>query len=108
MWQNGVVSETQHTHNNTMNATPKTDSILNGVKQLDGITLSTAEELVRKIRTAETAMRAAQEKFAQSLRDLADELTTEGDGWTFQEIWMTDLRGSSEIMQHLRAKGLDA
>jgi hypothetical protein len=91
-----------------MTTTPKTDSILIGIKQLPTISESAATEIVSKLRRAEIAMQEAEAKYAQALRDIADVLAEDGDGWSFHEIWKTDLRGNTEIIRHLRAKGLDA
>jgi hypothetical protein len=88
--------------------TPKTNSILQGIKQLPTIAESTAEQIVWKLRKAEIALQEAEAKYSQALRDIADDITEEGDGWTFDQIWMTDIRGNAEIMRHLRAKGIDA
>lgn len=88
--------------------TPKSDSILIGIKHLPTITESTANEIVSGLRRAEIAMNKAEEDYLKALRKIADEISEEGDGWSFDEIWKTDLRGNAEIMRHLRAKGLDA
>jgi hypothetical protein len=95
-------------HQPTKPMTPKTDSILIGIKQLPTISESTANDIVRKLRIAEVALQKAEEQYTQALRDIADDITEDGDGWTFDEIWKTDLRGTTEIIRHLRAKGLDA
>jgi len=89
-----------------MTTTPKTQSILEGLKQLPAI--GNAESLTHNLAAAEIAMQEAQAKFEAEVRKLADEITEEGDGWTFDEIWSTVLRGNTIIMNHLRAKGLDA
>tara|TARA_B110000495_G_scaffold167453_1_gene153946 strand:+ start:285 stop:554 length:270 start_codon:yes stop_codon:yes gene_type:complete len=85
--------------------TPQTETILSGLKQLPSISESTAEELTNKLRRAEIAIQEAQERFNQAQRELADEITEEGNGWTFEEIWKTDLRFSFEVMSYLRLKG---
>jgi hypothetical protein len=90
-----------------MKTTPKTDSILSGIKQLPSISDSTATEIVSKLRRAEIAMQEAGESYEQALRDIADTISKEGAGWRFDEIWKTDLRGTTEIIRHLRLKGLD-
>jgi len=91
-----------------MRTTPKTDSILRGIKQLPSISDSAANEIVSKLRLAEIVMQDAEENYSQALRDIADDITEDGGGWSFDEIWTTDLRGTTEIIRHLRAKGLDA
>lgn len=87
--------------------TPKTDEILAGIKQLPEISLLTASLLVIKLRNAEIAMQKATCEFNDALRDIADQITNEDDGWTFDEVWKTNLRGSDVMMRHLRANGLD-
>jgi hypothetical protein len=109
-WEDGVISPCQHEtppDTEPMTTTiPKTQSILEGLKQLPAI--GNPESLVHKLAAAEIAMQEAQAKFEDEVRKLADEITEEGDGWTYDEIWKTDLRGNTIIMKHLRAKGLDA
>lgn len=86
-----------------MKNTPQTNTILTGLKQLPTIATDTAESLARKVQRAEIALIEAQEKFNEALRGLADDITEDGDGWTVDEIWATDLRGNAEIMQRVRA-----
>ena len=87
--------------------TPKNESILSGIIQLASISDGTALEIVSKLRRAEIAMYEAGERYEQALRDIADTISEEGTGWSFDEIWKTILRGITGIIRHLRSKGLD-
>jgi len=88
--------------------TPITDTTLTGLRQLPTIASRTAEEMVGRLRAAEIAMEEAQANVHQALCAIADEITEEGDGWSFDEIRKTDLRGNPVMMSYLRDKGLDA
>ena len=91
-----------------MQLTPKTDSVLSGINQLPDISTIAAVSMVHKLRKAEIAMQEAEAAFTAALHDIADEISDSNDGWKFDEIWKTDLRGNTEIMRRLRSKGLDA
>lgn len=83
-----------------------TQSIAEGIAQLvDAPSQSTITEMTSKLRRAERAKAEAEEAYEDALKDLAMSLIDNGDGWTEDEIWVTDLRGDAIIMATVRANG---
>jgi len=87
--------------------TRRTDAIIEGLKRLPSIGQSSVESLSTRIRAAEIAVMEAQAKLEKEIERLADSLTEEGDGWTFDEIWQTNLRGDARLIKYLREQGKD-
>ncbi len=96
-------------HSDTM-STPKTDTVLSGLLQLPDISPTLAEELVVKLRKAELALRQAEADMISAAHQIADEIISVNgsDGWSFDEIWKTELRGNPDIIIRLRYKKHDA
>ena len=81
-------------------------SIAEGIAQLvDAPSQSTINEMTSKLRRAERAKAEAEAAYEDALKDLAMSLIDDGDGWTKDEILVTDLRGDSIIMATVRANG---
>ena len=90
-------------------STPQTDTVLTGLLQLPSISRAAAEELVVKLRKAELALRQAEADLISAAHGIADEIISVNgsDGWSFDEIWRTDLRGNADIIIRLRYKKHD-
>lgn len=83
---------------------PVTASIRAGARQLPDIGGMTVNTLTHDIRRAEESLRVAEERLLEAKKKFADDITAVGDGWTFDEIWATDLRGDRDIISYLREK----
>lgn len=79
-----------------------TENLAQGLAQLPDIGSDSIGRMLRKVSAAEAAIVEAQRKLDEAIADLAEDLTTEGDGWTLDEIWMTDLRGNAALMRRVR------
>lgn len=79
----------------------KADSLERSLAELPAVGLSAFSDRIHAIRRAEKEIAEGHKKLDEALDDLAEALS---DEWTFDEIWMTSLRGEARIMKRLRER----
>ena len=79
-----------------------TESIKSDLKYLPDISTSMTTKMVSRIREAEEALILAKKRLEDEIENLAEELVEEGDGWTYEEIMKTPLKGNNIIIRKVK------
>lgn len=86
-----------------MTANTHTTALLaKGLAELPDISESGIESMLRRVKSIESEMDKLRAKMDDAIADLAREITADGDGWTYMEIWETGLRGHPTLMTKVR------